>query len=54
MHRTVREKVAVVPMTACEGLQRLTDARREEIEQLKDEVFVLEEESRDLDSKSAP
>lgn len=41
-------------MTACEGLNRRAEARREEIETLKDELSVLEVEARQLDAKSTP
>lgn len=54
LHSTVREKVAIVPVTTCDGLDRLSEARREEIGQLKDEVAILADEACDLDAKPSP
>lgn len=50
----MREKVAVLPVKACEGLDRLAITRRDEIEELKEELSTLEGEVLNLDSKSAP
>ena len=54
MQKVVREKVVVVPLRACDGLDRLAVARREEVEALKEELSILEDEAHDLDSKSTP
>lgn len=44
--------MVLIPETACQGLDRLVEARREEVELLKDEISILEEETRNLSSKS--
>lgn len=49
--KAVDEKVTVVPMQACEGLHRLAEARRDEIEALKEELASLEEEAHGTPAK---
>ena len=46
VYRTVQEKVALIPISTCEGLNHVAETRREEIDALKDELAELEEETR--------
>jgi hypothetical protein len=52
LHRAVQEQVALVAISTSEGLNHIADMRREEIENLKDELATLEENVRLLDEKS--
>ena len=48
LEQTVARQVVLVPIKACEGLCRIVERRKEEIGVLKDELYALHEELRQL------